>query len=238
MPCAGNSAETCGGSSALSLFYSASPAGAASASTASSASASPSPAAASVTLPSGWASSGCVAEGSSGRALTGTSTAADGMTVETCVAYCQTNGFSIAGLEYSRECYCGNSFSNGASLSTTSGNCNMPCGGNSKEICGGPSALSIYQGPASAAAATTSSSTAAASPTANYGNPTLPSGWSTAGSGCIQEVNGRALAGISESSASMTVPTCLNFCSSKGYKYAGLEYVSGSSLSYRNQNRR
>jgi hypothetical protein len=30
----------------------------------------------------------------------------------------------------------------------------------------------------------------------------------------------------------MTVPTCLNFCSSKGYKYAGLEYVSDESSPY------
>lgn len=93
--------------------------------------------------PSTATSQGCIQE-VSGRALTGVSTATGDMTLEKCTSYCAAAGFSMAGIEYSSECYCGHELSNGASLSLTSGRCDMPCSGDSSETCGGPAAISLY----------------------------------------------------------------------------------------------
>jgi hypothetical protein len=63
----------------------------------------------------------------------------DQMTVEVCQAACSGDGYKYFGLEFSRECYCGQSLP-----TVTADQCNMPCTGNSAEICGGPNALSVY----------------------------------------------------------------------------------------------
>ena len=42
------------------------------------------------------------------------------------------------------ECYCGNELTNGASLSSYSTQCNMPCSGADGEVCGGPNAITLY----------------------------------------------------------------------------------------------
>lgn len=54
----------------------------------------------------GWGYTGCGTDDYYNRALTGANTANDQMTNENCVAFCESKGFSIAGTEYSRECYC------------------------------------------------------------------------------------------------------------------------------------
>ncbi|KAG8968961.1 hypothetical protein FRB90_010780, partial [Tulasnella sp. 427] len=72
--------------------------------------------------PSGTASTtstyqlqGCLAEPQSGRALWGASLSDPAMTVEKCTTFCKSKGFSLAGLEYGQECWCDNTFENGAS---------------------------------------------------------------------------------------------------------------------------
>jgi len=66
------------------------------------------------------------------------------MTLEKCTSFCSAGGYTFAGLEYASECCCGNSLVNGGALSTFSSQCNMPCSGNGKEICGGPNAITLY----------------------------------------------------------------------------------------------
>ena len=202
--------------------YSASVASAASAASASVAAYSASVSAASAlptALPSGWtaASTSCIAEGTTGRALVGASTSGSNMTPQVCIAYCQKQGLPIAGLEYGGECYCGSVLVNGASLNTPSSSCGMTCNGNSLQTCGGPSALSLF--------IQTSSLPSGISSDLTTITASLPSGWSAASTSCVAEGStGRALAASSFTSASMTVPMCLNYCQSKGYQYAGLEY--------------
>jgi hypothetical protein len=116
-----------------------------------------------------------------------------------------------AGLEYSSECYCGSALTNGASVAKT-GTCDMPCSGNSKQICGGSATLSLY----------TSTKAAAAQPAA------LPAGWSS--TTCMQEVSGRAFTKKSTASDDMTIAKCLSFCGDS--KYAGIEYGREVSFSY------
>lgn len=70
----------------------------------------------------------------------------EGMTVERCVDHCRTSGYTIAGLEYSQQCFCGNSIPQGRSPDPKRmGNCDMPCTGDDSQICGGAGQISLYQ---------------------------------------------------------------------------------------------
>ncbi|OCF40235.1 hypothetical protein I317_05928, partial [Kwoniella heveanensis CBS 569] len=129
------STENCGGPNAMWLYIN------------------PSPPAAAVNLPTGWTYQGCVSEGNAGRALNFTATnylAKGTNTGEVCARQCNILGYTIAGTEYSEQCYCGNAFTNGATgniidtLTDGTGQCNYPCPGNSAQMCGGANRLSIY----------------------------------------------------------------------------------------------
>lgn len=133
------------------------------------------------------------------------------MTVESCLAFCDNGGYPLAGLEYSSECYCGSTLSNGASLSKTATG-GMACSGNPNELCGGSSALSLYRSTKSNGAGLNSDLTSK--------TVALPAGWSS--TTCMQEVSGRAFTKKSTASDSMTIGQCLSFCGDS--KYAGLEY--------------
>ncbi|KAH7138161.1 WSC domain-containing protein [Dendryphion nanum] len=66
----------------------------------------------------------------------------------TCTQACFDNGYILAGLEYSGECWCGNSIQNDqakpvAGDAVTSG-CSSVCTGDPSEICGGANRLSLY----------------------------------------------------------------------------------------------
>ncbi|KAF2236289.1 WSC-domain-containing protein [Viridothelium virens] len=67
----------------------------------------------------------------------------DDMTVEMCIAYCGQNNTKYAGLEYSRECWCGNFLSSDSALLPDS-QCNSTCAGNSSEACGQSEKLLVY----------------------------------------------------------------------------------------------
>ena len=99
-----------------------------------------------LTVSKKWEYVGCGTDNIDGRILTGDTESADKMTVETCVDYCSGKGFSIAGLEYSTQCYCGNTIATkGAPIPGVMGNCVMKCGGDSGEYCGGYGTISLYQ---------------------------------------------------------------------------------------------
>lgn len=63
------------------------------------------------------------------------------MTTDRCTSECRSRGFTYAGTQYSKWCFCGNSYGN----SGPANNCNMPCSGISSETCGGSWANSVYQ---------------------------------------------------------------------------------------------
>lgn len=82
-------------------------------------------------LPSGWTELGCIAEGTSGRALSAASTTNDTMTKTLCANYCGGLGYPLAGVEFGRECYCGPALTNGATMTFTSWkDCSSTCSGN------------------------------------------------------------------------------------------------------------
>ena len=74
------------------------------------------------------------------RYLNGAShTAEYGMTVEKCKELCLDGGFAYAGVQYARQCFCGDT-----APTEPATNCNMKCHGNKDQICGGSWAMNVY----------------------------------------------------------------------------------------------
>ncbi|KAI9840491.1 MAG: hypothetical protein M1838_004047 [Thelocarpon superellum] len=205
MACAGAATEQCGGPNRLNLFWSG---------------ATPPPAPTVNPGPAGWTSLGCYAEGANGRALTTGETTTGGsgaLTVALCTSACKASGFILAGVEYSGECYCGNSFQNGAAPATSG--CDMLCNGNSSEYCGGASRLNAYS--LNGAATTTGSGTG---PTTTPSGPAIvPTIGAYKFLGCYTEAtNGRAISAKVIDTPDMNLNYCAGNCSS--YTYWGVEY--------------
>ena len=96
---------------------------------------------------SGWTYSGCYSDNLNTRALTGINLANLGynnVTSTGCIEYCGAWGYSIAGTEWSSQCFCGNELNDSQMIEES--NCAMPCIADSTETCGGSLALSVYQG--------------------------------------------------------------------------------------------
>jgi hypothetical protein len=133
---------------------------------------------------------------------------ADGLTIESCLAFCASKGFPYAGTEYSVQCFCGSSLAAGTEKVADSV-CNMPCSGDATQPCGAGSRLSLFH----------SSSLTGPGP-----NPGV-NGYNHLG--CYAEgTTGRALTygagGIP--AAEMTVAKCTAACRAANYILAGVEY--------------
>lgn len=79
--------------------------------------------------------------GTSGRDLDGFVLNKKNMTTEMCISTCRDKGFRYAGTQYSTWCFCGSSYGKFGEAD----NCNMACGGNKKQICGGSWASNVYE---------------------------------------------------------------------------------------------
>ncbi|KAF8621390.1 hypothetical protein AX15_007844 [Amanita polypyramis BW_CC] len=137
MVCAGNSSEYCGGANRLNVYnYTAAISGGGGG---------PSTGVSPVLsgLPGTWAYNACWVDNAFGRALLVGLGGSPSNTVESCIAACQAQNYTIAGMEYSDECYCGNELVDGA-VKGAEADCNMGCAGKATEACGGPNRLSIY----------------------------------------------------------------------------------------------
>ncbi|OQO08641.1 hypothetical protein B0A48_06511 [Cryoendolithus antarcticus] len=141
-------------------------------------------------------------------------------TIELCTAACVSQGYSVAGIEHSSQCYCGSAMTYQAQR-VIEGSCNMGCAGNTTEMCGGISRLSVF-----------SKGTPKILPPPSMPE-TINGNWYS--QGCLIEVSdgSRALAGPATAGNFMTLENCANFC--KGSKYFRVEYSAecycGSSIS-------
>lgn len=145
----------------------------------------------------------CLTDGyPNSRTLSAASFVSKAMTNELCSSYCFNANYKYSGTEYSDECYCSQSISNYLGVGAPSTGCNMPCAGNSAEICGGSNAILVST------------------------NPTPPSESGYSGVGCRSDgyPNTRSLNGPNYWSSTMTPQVCLDYCFSVGQKYAGVEY--------------
>ncbi|TGJ79803.1 hypothetical protein E0Z10_g8959 [Xylaria hypoxylon] len=95
-----------------------------------------------------WQYQSCYMEPMSPRALDKLVKADDKMTIETCLEACGNAKYAYAGLEYGRECWCGAELYpdlQDASDPSCAMQCDMTCGGNGMQICGGRGAITIYK---------------------------------------------------------------------------------------------
>jgi WSC domain len=184
----------------------------------------------------------CHTDSVNSRTINDKSEVSYSMTLDLCATFC--GGYIFFGVEFGRECYCGNTLL-ASSTTATDGRCNMQCLGNSAQICGGSNGLSLYGysaivNPSSSSSPTTSSaissagstiSTRSTSSSATVSTTTTPTGPShvpSVGSymwiGCYtDQIGNRALTALTETNhATMTVEICASFCSS--YAMFGVEY--------------
>ena len=148
MPCAGDKTGICGGNWAFNAFKAGNiavviPSPIPSSSAPGSAPTPPSNSTAG--LPAGWTAFGCRKDNVRGRTLDVDAYTSSKMTIGGCIAHCAERGHSMAGLEYARECYCGNSFKNQGGALIADEACNMPCSGDGARLCGGPDALTVFK---------------------------------------------------------------------------------------------
>ncbi|KAI1310047.1 heme peroxidase [Xylaria venustula] len=148
------------------------------------------------------------------RALTGASFPNDSLTLELCASNCA--GFTYFGAEYGRECYCGQSIDFRSNV-TDDADCNMVCGGDETEYCGGSNRLEMYRlihPPTS----TTTIPTPTITPTHK---PTVPP---YAYQGCWTEGDGVRALDAKSTAGNVTVESCADFC--QDYHFFGTEYGS------------
>ncbi|KAI5778011.1 hypothetical protein EDC01DRAFT_623331 [Geopyxis carbonaria] len=166
-------------------------------------------------LPGNYTYLGCATEGVGGRALPLAFTSSSTMTPSLCQTFCTGLNHPLSGTEYASECYCGTSLTNGAALGSAA--CTMACSGAPLSICGGPSALSVYNWTSAPAVVPVVPATPAV----------LPGYADYVSLGCWTEgTNERALSGAATSSANMSVPVCVDYCKARGFALAGVEYAA------------
>ncbi|KAF2864815.1 glyoxal oxidase N-terminus-domain-containing protein [Massariosphaeria phaeospora] len=95
-------------------------------------------------LPEGWEYKGCYVDGPGFRIMGNAQADNPQLTIASCSKTCDDLGFTIAGMEYSYQCFCDNVIRQDGKLATDDSQCGMPCSGASGEKCGGPDRLSVW----------------------------------------------------------------------------------------------
>lgn len=151
---------------------------------------------------SDWVPSGCYTDATTTRAFSNPlyiNATRCFMTTELRQSTCSQSGYSLAGIEYGGQCYCDNQIRNTGHLATDSvTKCNMPCSGDTTQICGGSDRLTMYQ-------------LTSWVPMGCYTDVTTSR---TLANGMYDDVTRR----------SMTTKLCQATCSKAGYSFAGIEY--------------
>ncbi|OLN89009.1 WSC domain-containing protein-like protein 5 [Colletotrichum chlorophyti] len=161
-------------------------------------------------LPSKWEYKGCFVDTPSNRVLPGASysedgTGSEGLTQEKCIAFCDQRGYSVAGVEWGKECYCGYAVppTTGKAAET---DCGKPCTGNGEEVCGNGGRINVFTN-----------------------GDAAPSELQASGDfksiGCYSDSpSARTLTTRMSLSGNVRVSDCTTACASKGFPYAGLEF--------------
>ncbi|KAJ8496398.1 hypothetical protein ONZ51_g1161 [Trametes cubensis] len=163
-------------------------------------------------LPAPWTYGACYVDNAFGRIMMTQLPDNQNVTVQSCIASCDAQNFTLAGLEFSVQCFCGNTLIDGA-VTADEDTCNMACGGASAQACGGPNRLSVY----------TSTGNVTALPVPTPQNASLPGQWEY--KGCLEEPNGaRVFPYQLIYTNNNTIEACLNQCAAFGYPAAGAEF--------------
>ncbi|KAF2225976.1 hypothetical protein BDZ85DRAFT_193191, partial [Elsinoe ampelina] len=94
----------------------------------------------------GWDYVGCAIDRSGNRTFDDDRWWDEDVTIDGCMNYCGAKGYKYIGVEYANQCFCSNTLAaDRAPNPNVFGNCFTPCAGNSSQICGGASRLSVYK---------------------------------------------------------------------------------------------
>ena len=166
----------------------------------------------------------CYQDGATGKAIANSvKYANDSMTVAVCLDYCKTKGTIYAGIEYRRECYCGDSLATDA-VSNAVG-CSLTCKSNATEFCGGSLKMDVYRS-VTLSTSTSSSPSTTGSTTASAGS-SLSSSVSSTGSTSSSSTATGSISSLATTSTSLTTsssPTTTSSVSATptlGFKYLG-----------------
>lgn len=162
-------------------------------------------------LPAGWKTYGCWVDGVNGRILDKQLPDDPSLTLESCAQACNAANYTIAGAEYSRQCFCGNDIVNGGTTAKSDSECNTACAGNAKENCGGGGRMTIMS-------LNTPVVRAPPAPAPTVGS------WQYQGCYTDNVNNQRTFFWQNIMEKTMTPKKCLDLCGSYGYAAAGLEY--------------
>ncbi|KAJ7280578.1 hypothetical protein C8J57DRAFT_1711667 [Mycena rebaudengoi] len=133
------------------------------------------------------------------------------MTVENCIAFCDSKQFIFAGVEFSQECYC-DDFIGKSAVNVSLADCNMPCTGNSAESCGSGNRLNVFW-----------SGVEPPPP------PTIPAAigqWQSLG--CYSDNvdgKGRSLSTAVNVDGQVSLETCTSACFKSGLRFSGAEFA-------------
>ncbi|KAK2058615.1 WSC-domain-containing protein [Colletotrichum caudatum] len=158
-------------------------------------------------LPDPWTYRGCFTEAGSSRTLGGDRYSGDDMTQEKCIAYCNSKGYGMAGVEYGRECYCGYILDFASSMAPET-DCSKPCAGNSDQVCGNGGRLNVFTN-------------------GDSGPTVLAASGDYLSRGCYSDqASARTLTTRMNLPGDLTVSECTTACAAQGFLYAGVEYGS------------
>ncbi|KAF9869506.1 WSC domain-containing protein [Colletotrichum karsti] len=164
-----------------------------------------------------YVSAGCYSDLVQGQRALSRWRADDAMTPEMCATFCA--GSAYMGLEFARECWCGDALDTLSQRVPDQTSCNMACAGEATSLCGGPGRLNMYTlNAASVVSVTSSASASAATTTADRVGDFVHLGcWTD------ERVNGRTFPDTFASD-DMTIEKCAAWATSKGYQNFGVEY--------------
>ncbi|KAM7206912.1 WSC domain containing protein [Rhypophila sp. PSN 637] len=191
MTCKGDGTQYCGGPNRLNVYQVPSSVGGGS----------------NVETVGGFRYASCWTDDVNDRALKAVDWRTDDMTVEKCADRCM--GYSYFGLEYSRECFCGNELAH-RSTSAPEKECAMLCMGNPSQLCGGGSRLNLYTRVAASTSVSSSSST-----TATASSDIITSS-STAAPSSTSSTTSSTVVSISPSTSSSTTSSTSTSSTSQG----------------------
>ncbi|KAK4203969.1 WSC domain-containing protein [Triangularia verruculosa] len=203
MPCSGDDNELCGAGMRLNVysFDKELPPTSSSEPTPSSTS-SPTP----ISTIDGYKYQGCFTDNVPQRVLGGKTVVDGAMTLELCASSCKDGGYTLFGVQYSAECFCGTSL-DAASVQVADSECGMPCSGDQSQRCGDANRLSLFADP--------TLEQAEASNVASIGEFIYRSCWT-------DELGNRSLSSVVHRTDDMTVAKCADTC--QDHDFFGLQF--------------
>ena len=166
----------------------------------------------------------CYQDGATGKAIAkSVKYANDSMTVAVCLDYCKTKGTIYAGIEYRRECYCGDSLATDAVPNAVG--CSLTCKSNATEYCGGSLKMDVYRS-VTLSTSTSSPSSTRGSTSTSAGSSTSNSASSSGSTSSPSSVTG-SVSSLTTTSTSLATSSSLMTTSSVsaaptlGFKYLG-----------------